>query len=76
MKILKNTMTEPIEVECPNCKSIISYTYDEVVRRTRYNFLGYEIGVEQYIICPVCKCDIDRSPRARLANGEGDDETN
>ena len=66
MKIIKNTMTEPIEVECPNCKSIIAYTYDEINRRTNYNFFGLETGVKQYVICPVCKCDIDRTPSITL----------
>ena len=66
IKIIKNTMTEPTEVECPHCKSVLSYTYNDIQRRTTYNFLGLETGTFKYIVCPVCKEDIDRSPKVRL----------
>lgn len=71
MKIIKNTMTEPIEVVCNNCKSIIAYTYDDICRRTNFNFFGIETGSDQYIVCPVCKCDIVLTPKVML-NEKGD----
>lgn len=66
IKIIKNTMNEPIEITCPICKSIFSYTFDEVRREDRYNFFGLKDGVKRFIICPVCKSDIDMSPRVNL----------
>lgn len=66
IKIIKNTMSDPIEITCPVCKSIFSYTFDEVKREVRYNVLGFTDGVKRFIICPVCKSDIDMSPRVNL----------
>lgn len=71
IKIIKNTMSEPIEITCPICKSIFSYTFDEVRRDDNYNFLGLKTGVKRYIVCPVCKSDINLSPRVVLKNEEG-----
>lgn len=68
IKIIKNTMTEPTEVECPHCKSVLSYTYNDIQRRTTYNFFGIETGTFKYIVCPVCKEDIDRSPKVMLVS--------
>ena len=66
IKILKNTRIEPVEVTCPNCLSVFSYTYDEVQRSPRYNCLGFTEGTDIYVVCPVCKCNVDRSPRVVL----------
>ena len=59
IKIIKNTMEEPITVECKNCKSVISYTYDDIQRKNHYNIWGLEDYVERFVICPVCKANID-----------------
>lgn len=66
IKIIKNTMIEPIEITCPICKSIISYTFDEVRREETYNLFGMRDIVKRFIVCPVCKSDIDISPRIKL----------
>ena len=66
IKIIKNTMNEPIEITCPICKSIFSYTFDEARREDHYNFLGLKDGANRFIICPVCKSDIDIRPRVNL----------
>lgn len=66
IKVIKNTMNEPIEITCPICKSIFSYTFDEVRREDSYNFLGLKDGVKRFIVCPVCKSDIDIRPRVNL----------
>ena len=58
IKIIKNTMVDPITVNCGNCKSVISYTYDDIQRENRYNILGLEY-VERFVVCPVCKSNID-----------------
>lgn len=58
IKIILNTMKEPIPITCPICQSQLSYTYDEVQRQNTYNFLGFQDSVKRYIVCPVCKSDI------------------
>ena len=69
IKIIKNTMLEPIEITCPICKSIFSYTFDEVRREETYNLLGMRDSVNRFIVCPVCKSDIDINPRIKLEEG-------
>ena len=65
IKIIKNTMTEPIECTCPVCKSVFSYTFDEVRRDENTTIMGMKT-VNRYVICPVCKTDIDRNPVVKL----------
>lgn len=73
IKIIKNTMTDPIEITCSECGSIISYTYDDIQRKTIYNFLGMDIGgVERFIICPVCKSNINLNPVVVVEGEEND----
>ena len=67
IKIIKNSMTEPIEKTCPECGSVISFTYDDIQRKPIYNFLGHEMGEKRFVICPVCKGAIDFTPIVRLA---------
>lgn len=59
MKIIKNAMTTPIEITCPECKSVLEYTYNDISRREESSFFGVCAGVRRYIVCPVCKRDID-----------------
>lgn len=70
IKIIKNTMTEPIEMTCPVCKSILSYTYEDIQRKYNSGFLAsfYDSTI-RFIVCPVCKSDIDMSARAVLKDG-------
>ena len=70
IKVIKNTMIEPIEVTCPHCKSILSYTYEDLQREATTNILGLSTGVKIYIVCPVCKGDIDRSPIVKIAENK------
>ena len=58
IKIIKNTMVDPITVTCANCKSVISYTYDDIQRKNCSNIFGTDY-VERFVICPVCKANID-----------------
>ena len=58
MKIIKNAMTTPIETTCPECKSILEYTYADIRRRDENGIFGLYTGVTRYIVCPVCKRDI------------------
>lgn len=59
MKIIKNAMTTPIEITCPECKSVLEYTYKDIERREENNIFGLYAGATRYIVCPVCKRDID-----------------
>ena len=68
IKIIKNTMTEPIEVTCPVCKSIFSYTYEDIQRKHN-NTICFGENVIRYLVCPVCKSDIDMSARVVLKDG-------
>lgn len=67
MKIIKNAMTEPIEITCPECRSTLEYTYQDIERREDTVF-GYYTKVKKYIVCPVCKTDIDLRPKVEAEN--------
>ena len=54
VKIIKNTMTEPIEHECENCKSIFSYNYQDIRAEESKNMLGFTY-YQRFVTCPVCK---------------------
>ena len=58
IKIIKNTMVDPITVKCENCKSVISYNFDDIQRENHSNIIGTGY-VERFIVCPVCKANID-----------------
>ena len=53
IKIIKNTMIEPIKTECEYCKSIFSFNYEDIRREERNNLFSTHIA--RYVICPVCK---------------------
>lgn len=59
MKIIKNAMTVPIEITCPECKSVLEYTYKDIVRQEESSIFGLFPSVKRYIVCPVCKSDVD-----------------
>lgn len=59
MKIIKNAMTTPIEITCPECKSVLEYTYQDIKRRDESSLFGLYTSAKRYIVCPVCKRDID-----------------
>lgn len=66
IKIYKNTMKEEILIDCPNCSSRLGYTFNDICREDTFNFIGYKTGIHKYIICPVCKGDIDLSPKTNF----------
>ena len=70
IKIIKNTMIEPIEMTCTVCKSIFSYTYEDIQRKYNGSFLAslYDSTI-RFVVCPVCKSDIDMSARVVLKDG-------
>lgn len=61
IKIIKNSLTEPITVTCHNCESIFSYTFEDI-KRAEFSSIFDICGsktVKKYVICPVCKSDIN-----------------
>ena len=54
IKIIKNTMEEPIEKTCEFCKSVISYNYQDIQTETRRDALGFRYR-DRFLTCPVCK---------------------
>ena len=54
IKIIKNTMKDPIEHECSNCKSIFSYNYQDIESAKVMSIVDFNT-YERFIICPVCK---------------------
>lgn len=56
IKIIKNTMKEPIEMECENCKSVFEYNYQDIYVKERYGLWGVEHR-DRIVRCPVCKFD-------------------
>ena len=69
IKIIKNTMTEPTEMNCPVCKSIFSYTYEDIQRKQNNFLLSVYDSTTRFVVCPVCKSDIDINARVVLKDG-------
>ena len=61
MKIIKNAMTTPVQITCPGCISLLEYTYEDIKRRDENTIFGFYAGTTRYIVCPVCKREIDIS---------------
>lgn len=55
IKIIKNTMEEPIVMECENCQSVFEYNYQDIQVRDR-SALGIKYR-DRLVSCPVCKFD-------------------
>lgn len=71
VKIIKNTMTEPIETTCPSCSSVLSYTYEDIIREEKQDMFYLSRVVCRYIVCPVCKNSISLEPIVRLVEKGG-----
>jgi uncharacterized protein YbaR (Trm112 family) len=72
MKIIKNAMTTPIEITCPECKSVLEYTYNDIQRREENTIFGLYAGVKRYIVCPVCKGEIDIRYKVEVKEADND----
>lgn len=57
IKIIKNTMVDPIEKTCDNCHSIFTFNYEDIRRETSYDILKGQYS-RRYIVCPVCKGEL------------------
>ena len=76
IKIIKNSMTEPINIQCENCKSELQYNFEDIQRREVPSlFCGTRS--KRFIVCPVCKSEInidDRSEYRDESESEAADE--
>lgn len=55
IKIIKNTMEEPIVMECENCKSVFEYNYQDI--QVKDSSLAGIKKRNRVVSCPVCKFD-------------------
>ena len=60
MKIIKNATKEPKKIICPFCSSVLVYTFKDIKREEN---LFHNSVVKRFIICPVCKNNIDLDPK-------------
>ena len=65
IKIIKNTMIDPIEMTCNNCKSVFTYNFQDIQRREERLFFGAGTTIERYVTCPggLLRRKNPRSPR-------------
>ena len=61
--IIKNTLEEPKEITCPFCESVLAYTFKDIQRVEKKDPFFLNRIVLRFLICPVCKQDIDLSPK-------------
>jgi len=55
IEIIKNTMTDPIQMECEDCQSVFTYNYEDIRSEETTNLFGTTY-YNRFIVCPVCKC--------------------
>lgn len=67
-RIIKNTMADPQEMTCPHCRSVFTYTFEDIERRQRPFMVLGDVS-DRVIVCPVCKRDIAMD-RAQLVVAE------
>jgi len=53
IKIIKNTMKDPIKMKCSNCFSEFEYNYEDIKEAESTGVLG--VFTYRYVKCPVCK---------------------
>lgn len=56
IKIIKNTMKGPIEMECEYCKSVFEYDWQDIQVKESTNLLGFKYR-DRSVCCPVCRFD-------------------
>lgn len=54
IKIIKNTLVDPINKVCEECGSEFTFNYDDIRRKTTMSLFGNEMTF-RYVLCPVCK---------------------
>ena len=75
IKIIKNTMTEPIQIECSNCKSIFEYNFEDIEVREASSIFSWMVPQRtRVVVCPVCKMEnaLERIKLQQDKEGEED----
>ena len=54
--IIKNTMVDPIEMTCDECKSVFSYNYQDIESEKELSLFALTPRYSRFVVCPVCKC--------------------
>jgi len=57
--IIKNTMVEPIEMTCDECKSVFSYNYQDIESEKELSLFSLSPRYTRFVVCPVCKHRIE-----------------
>ena len=70
-KIILNTLVEPIEMTCENCRSIFSFNFEDIERRESETFMGFK-NVNRFVVCPVCKSNNELT-KIKIDRGEEDE---
>lgn len=73
--IIKNTMVDPIEMTCDECKSVFSYNYQDIESEKELSLFSLTPRYMRVITCPVCKhrIDMDRVEVKIDADNNSDD---
>ena len=71
--IIKNTMVDPIEMTCDDCKSVFSYNYQDIESEKELSLFALTPLYIRFITCPVCKNKIDMD-RVIIEKEEESDE--
>ena len=53
--IIKNTMIDPIEMTCDECKSVFSYNYQDIESEKMLSLFSLSSQYTRFVVCPVCK---------------------
>lgn len=54
IKIIKNTLVDPIKNICDECGSEFEFNYNDIERTTDLTLFGSPMS-RRYVVCPVCK---------------------
>lgn len=74
IKIIKNTMIDPISIQCEYCQSELEYNFEDIQRSEVPALFSFTATTEKrYIICPVCKREIALKDRIVIGSEAADD---
>jgi hypothetical protein len=75
--IIKNTMVDPIEMTCDECKSVFSYNYQDIESEKALSLFGLCPEYTRFVVCPVCKHrnDLDKV-KVEVSSDESDNSDN
>jgi hypothetical protein len=71
--IIKNTMVDPIEMTCDECKSVFSYNYQDIESEKELSLFSLSPRYTRFVVCPVCKHRIEMD-RVEVEKEEESDE--